>query len=210
MYDKHKILSEIATKRLKVIKEFTELGSGFSIAVRDLSIRGAGDILGSEQAGFIDSVGVELFLNMLNEEISKQQNKEVSKDLKREELISEVPLLDVSTSIDDKYVSEVPLKIEIHKMINSIDSLDNLEKIKLQIEDRFGTVSDDIIIYMYEELFEKKARKLGITKINQTKNFVEVILPPLLTQKIDGEKLFMEANSITRMFRFSMKNRSLN
>lgn len=209
MYDKHKILSEIATKRLKVIKEFTELGSGFSIAVRDLSIRGAGDILGSEQAGFIDSVGVELFLNMLNEEISKQQNKEVSKDLKREELISEVPLLDVSTSIDDKYVSEVPLKIEIHKMINSIDSLDNLEKIKLQIEDRFGTVSDDIIIYMYEELFEKKARKLGITKINQTKNFVEVILPPLLTQKIDGEKLFMEANSITRMFRFSMKNRSL-
>ncbi len=106
------------------------------------------------------SVGVELFLNMLNEEISKQQNKEVSKDLKREELISEVPLLDVSTSIDDKYVSEVPLKIEIHKMINSIDSLDNLEKIKLQIEDRFGTVSDDIIIYMYEELFEKKQENL--------------------------------------------------
>ena len=91
----------------------------------------------------------------------------------------------------------------------NVEELLQREKIKLQIEDRFGTVSDDIIIYMYEELFEKKARKLGITKINQTKNFVEVILPPLLTQKIDGEKLFMEANSITRMFRFSMKNRSL-
>ena len=66
MYDKHKILSEIAVKRLKVIKDFTELGSGFSIAMRDLSIRGAGDFLGKEQSGFIDTVGIDLFMQMLN------------------------------------------------------------------------------------------------------------------------------------------------
>ena len=71
MYNKGKILSEIATKRLNVIKEFTELGSGFKIAMRDLSIRGAGDILGSEQAGFIDSIGIDLYLRMLDEEINK-------------------------------------------------------------------------------------------------------------------------------------------
>ena len=65
MYEEGKILTETATKRLKVIKDFTSLGSGFAIATRDLSIRGAGDILGSEQAGFIDSVGIELFLNMI-------------------------------------------------------------------------------------------------------------------------------------------------
>ncbi len=206
MYDKHKILSEIAIKRLKVIKEFTELGSGFSIAVRDLSIRGAGDILGSEQAGFVDTVGVEMFINMLNEEIQKQKGELVEN---KESSANEIPLLDVTTSIDDKYVSDVPLKIEIHKMINSIDSNEKLDKIKSQIEDRFGKITDELEIYMNEELFEKKARNLGINKINQTKNFVELILPPQLTLNIDGEKLFMGANCISRMFRFSMKNRSL-
>ena len=75
MYDNKKLLSEIAVKRLKVIKDFTELGSGFAIAMRDLSIRGAGDILGSEQAGFIDSIGIELFLEMLNEAVQKLQGK---------------------------------------------------------------------------------------------------------------------------------------
>ena len=64
MYDKNKMLNDMAVKRLNVIKEFTELGSGFSIATRDLSIRGAGDILGAEQSGFIDSIGVELFMDM--------------------------------------------------------------------------------------------------------------------------------------------------
>ena len=74
MYNNRKVLSEIATKRLKVIKDFTELGSGFSIAMRDLSIRGAGDILGGEQSGFIDAIGIELFLEMLNEEVNKLYN----------------------------------------------------------------------------------------------------------------------------------------
>jgi transcription-repair coupling factor (superfamily II helicase) len=77
MYNKGKQLSDIAMKRLNVIKEFTELGSGFAIATRDLSIRGAGDILGSEQAGFIDSVGIDLYLKMLEEEINKKNNNEI-------------------------------------------------------------------------------------------------------------------------------------
>lgn len=206
MYDKRKILSEIAVKRLKVIKDFTELGSGFSIAVRDLSIRGAGNVLGSEQAGFVDTVGIDLFTNMLNDEIKRQKGIEIE-DKQLEE--NETALLDVSTSIDDNYVSDTSIKIEIHKMISSIDSLESFDIIKNQIEDRFGKVTDEMLIYMNEELFEKKARILGIKKINQTKNFIELILPPLLTQKIDGSKLFMGANDISKMFRFSMKNKSL-
>ena len=71
MYDKKKILNETAIKRLKTIKEFTELGSGLSIALRDLSIRGSGDILGSEQSGFIDTVGIDLYTKMINEEVEK-------------------------------------------------------------------------------------------------------------------------------------------
>ena len=80
LYDKHKQLNEIAVKRLKVIKEFTELGSGFRIASRDLSIRGAGDILGAEQAGFINAVGIDLYMKLLEDEIIKLQGIEVKDD----------------------------------------------------------------------------------------------------------------------------------
>ena len=84
MYQEHKVLTETAEKRLKVIKEFTELGSGFSIATRDLSIRGAGDILGSKQAGFIDSVGIDLYLKMLNEEVERLKGNVVEEDSEEE------------------------------------------------------------------------------------------------------------------------------
>lgn len=205
MYKKGRILTDVATKRLNVIKEFTELGSGFAIAMRDLSIRGAGDILGSEQAGFIDSIGVDLFLKMLNEEVNKLKGVKNQS----EESVDSQPLIEVSTTIDDKYVEEEDLKIEIHKMINSIDSNDKLEQIKNEITDRFGNISDEIMIYMYEELFEHFANKLNITKVNQTKNFISITLPVELSNAIDGDKLFVRVCSLTRKFRFSMKSKEL-
>ena len=204
MYNKGKILSDIAQKRLNVIKEFTELGSGFSIAMRDLSIRGAGDILGAEQSGFIDSVGVELFLSMLEEEVNKL------KGIKIEEKDEDnQPLIEVETTIDDKYAKEEDVKIEIHKKINSIDSKEKLDKVKEELKDRFGTIDENIIIYMYEELFEKEMQKLNIKKVNQTKNFISITLTKELTHKIDGELLFLDVITLTRKFRFSMKNDEL-
>ena len=137
MYNKGKILSDIAKKRLNVIKEFTELGSGFSIAMRDLSIRGAGDILGQEQSGFIDTVGVELFLDMLNEEVNKL--KGINIETKE---IDAQPLLEVETTIDDKYAKEEDLKIEIHKKINKIDSLESLNKTKEELEEYLKKFED--------------------------------------------------------------------
>ncbi|MGE5456102.1 MAG: transcription-repair coupling factor [Ignavibacteriales bacterium] len=204
MYDKTKILSEVATKRLKAIKEFTELGSGFAIAMRDLSIRGAGDILGSEQAGFVDTIGVELFLEMLNNEINALKGNIIE-----EKEVSAQPLLDVETSIDDSYVAEEELKIEIHKKINGIDSYERLLETKSTLEDRFGKLSETLIIYMYQEWFEKLANRLNITNIKQTKNFIEITLDPNLTKKINGEFLFIETNRISRMFRLSLKNKRL-
>ena len=204
MYNKNKILSEIAIKRLDVIKQFTELGSGFNIAMRDLSIRGAGDILGSEQAGFIDSVGIELFLNMLNEEVSKLNGKDVNTNSQ-----NDMPLIDVSTSIDDKYINDVDIKIEIHKKINAIDSYDSLEKIKYEIEDRFGKLSENMLIYMYEELFEKMARKINIERVEQNKNFVKLIFNEEFTNKIKVEEIFIEVSKLSRMFRFSMMGKKL-
>jgi len=200
MYDKNKILTEIATKRLKVIKDFTELGSGFAIAMRDLSIRGAGDILGNTQSGFIDTIGIDLFLEMLNEEINKLEGKKIEK---KEE--NPTPLIDVKTAIDDNYVSEEELKIEIHKKINTITSYKKLKEVKEELEDRFGKVSEDLIIYMHEEWFEKLALKIGIKEIKQTKNFIEVILTKELTNKINGEYLFYETTKLSKMFRFKMK-----
>ena len=205
MYQPFKSLSESAVKRLNVIKEFTELGSGFSIATRDLSIRGAGDILGSEQAGFIDSVGIDLYLKMLNDEVSRKKNIEVVE----EETTDSAPLLNVATHIDDNYVSEDELKIEIHRKINEIDSKEKFESIKNELEDRFGKLEDDLIVYMYEEWFEKLAKKLKISNVRQSKNSIEISFPGEVVEKLDTEEIFMDAFYVTNMFRFISRGSNL-
>lgn len=205
MYKKGRVLSEVAQKRLNVIKDFTELGSGFAIAMRDLSIRGAGDILGSEQAGFIDSVGVDLFLKMLKDEIDVLKGNSPTTN----ENDDSQPLVEVSTTIDDNYIKDEDLKIDIHKLINSIDSYETLNNVRFELEDRFGTLSEDIIIYMHEELFEKIAKSLNIVKVNQTKNFISIYLPKNIVSTIESDKLFVKVCSMTRNFRFSMKNNEL-
>ena len=206
MYQPFKSLSENAVKRLNVIKEFTELGSGFSIATRDLSIRGAGDILGSEQAGFIDSVGIDLYLKMLNDEVARKKNIMLEVD---DVDIDKQPLLSVTTHIDDSYVSEDELKIEIHRKINEIDSKEKLNEVRCELEDRFGKINEDIIIYMYEEWFEKLAYKVKVSKVNQTKNSIEMVFPFEVVSKMDTEELFMDAFHVTNMFRFISRGNNL-
>ena len=201
MYKPEKNLNETAVKRLKAIKEFTELGSGFSIAMRDLSLRGAGSILGSEQAGFVDDIGIELFMKMLNEEIDRLNGKEKVE-------VKEMPLLDAPSSVGDDLAIESDMKLLIHKKINSIDSLESLEKVKQELTDRFGKLDDDVIIYMYSEWFEKLANDI-VDKIKVNRNSVDVIFNKNITNKIDGRELFIEVNKLSRMFRFSMKDNSL-
>ena len=205
MYDKNKMLNDVAIKRLNVIKEFTELGSGFSIATRDLSIRGAGDILGSEQAGFIDNIGIELYLKILNEEVARLKGETIEEETVKDEK----PLLNVETHIDDKYVEDTDLKIEIHKKINEIDSYDKLLSIKKELEDRFGKLDEKVITYMYEEWFESLAKKNNVEEVHQTKNFIELIFSQEMSNKIDGEALFYDAFQLSRMFRFQMKHNRL-
>ena len=203
MYKPGKVLGEEAIKRLKAIEEFTELGSGFKIANRDLSIRGAGDILGSEQAGFIDSVGIDLYLKILNDEVRRLKGEEV------EEETNEPPLLNIATHINDTYVSENELKIEIHKLINTIDSYDKLKEVKTEIEDRFGKIDHEMEIYMYEEWFDRIARHAGVIKVNQTKTSVELVFSIEKSKNINGEKLFMSAYSISPYFKFNYHNKCL-
>jgi len=205
MYSKHKFLNDAAIKRLDTIKEFTELGSGFKIAMRDLSIRGAGDILGREQSGFIDTIGIDLYLKMLNEAIRKAKGEVVESE-EEDNKKRDVPLISVSTHIDDNYVSDEELKIEIHKKINEVDSYDNFCKIKEELEDRFGKLNENLIVYMYEEWFSYQAKKLNITEVIDGKNSVDVILPKEVSSKIDGEELFNYAYELSRNFKFNYKN----
>ena len=205
MYHPSKVLTEAAIKRLNVIKEFTALGSGFSIATRDLSIRGAGDILGSEQAGFIDSVGIDLYLKLLNEEVARKKNL----NLPPEEENDSKPLLNVSTHIEDSYVSEDDLKIEIHRKINEIDSKEKLEEVKSELEDRFGRISEDMLIYMYEEWFEKLANVIGLKRVSQTKNSIEMVFPNEVVSKLKVDEVFMDSYNISPSFRFLSRGSNL-
>ena len=210
MYQPFKSLTETAVKRLNVIKEFTELGSGFSIATRDLSIRGAGDILGSEQAGFIDSVGIDLYLRMLNDEINRRNdNIEEVEEVVEETANENKSFLNVTTHIDDSYVQEDDLKIEIHKIINSVDSREKFESVKLELEDRFGKISEDVIIYMYEEWFENLAKKLKVSNVHQNKNSIEIVFPGTVVSKFKVDEIFMDAYYVSNMFRFANKGSNL-
>ena len=204
MYEKNKMLNEIAIKRLNTIKEFTELGSGYRIAMRDLSIRGAGDIFGASQAGFVDSVGISLYMKMIDDEIKRQQGITVE-----EEDTSMTSLLNVSTHISDEYVSDEDIKIEIHQKINEIDSYERLLEIKDELEDRFGKITNDMLVYMYEEWFEKLAQKYNITNVIQTDRMVELTLPEEISNNIKGDKLLIEAMSLTRYFNIKYINKKI-
>ncbi len=198
MYKKEKILSEIAKKRLSAIKEFTELGSGFAIAMRDLSIRGAGNILGNSQSGFVNSIGINLFMDMLKEEITKVKKDE-----------EETSLIEVDTHIEDKVFNGNELKIEIHKKINSIKNESDFESVKEELEDRFGKIHEKVIIYMLEALFEAKAKAVGLKNIRQTKENIEILIRKEELNKIILKDLYVYALNITTNFKFKMIGNNL-
>lgn len=204
MYNHGRILNEIAVKRLQAIKEFTELGSGYRIAMRDLSIRGAGDLLGSEQAGFVDTVGISLYMKMVEEEMMRLRGEEV--EAEDEETKS---LINVETHISDDYVMDEDLKIEIHQKINEIDSYYKLLEIKDELKDRFGQVSSSLEIYMYEEWFEKIARKMNITRVCQTDREIMIELPEEISSQVKGDKLFLEAYNINPKFQLKYENKKI-
>lgn len=204
MYNKNKTLTETVIKRLKVIKEFTELGSGFNIAARDLSIRGAGDILGAEQAGFIDAVGIELYMKMLNNEIKILKGEKIE-----EEKIKQTPLIEVNNHIDNNYVSEEELKLTIHKMINNITNIDSYNDVKKELEDRFGRLDNNMIIYMNEELFESYLRNLEGKILINNDLFIEIVFSKEISEKIDYEDLIVTSLNISKDIIFSYKDNKL-
>src|SRR5690554_3238370 len=184
MYEGNKSLTDEAYKRLKSLEEFTELGSGYKIALRDLAIRGAGDILGSEQSGFIDSVGYEMYMQLLDEVI---HNKEVLK-------IEEDGEIYANRTVSESYISEDSIRIEIHKRINKLSTSKELVDLKLELEDRFGKFSVELETYMYEKLFKRLAHRIGKYEVNKTKNEFKITFDKATSDQINGENLFKAAS----------------
>ena len=207
MYDNYKELNDIAIKRLNTIKEFTELGSGFKIAMRDLSIRGAGDILGSEQSGFIDTIGIELYLKMLKDAVDKIKGNYVEEEV--DDNLDNRSLIDVDTHIEDSYIKDDDLKIDIHKKINEVNSIEKFNEVKAVLEDRFGKISREMEIYMYEEWFEKLANKFGIKRVKQTKTMVDMELSEEISKRINGEELFTLSYEISKKFKLGFKDNKI-
>lgn len=160
-YRKDKVLSETAEKRLKAIKEFTEFGSGFKIAMRDLEIRGAGNLLGTQQHGHMAAVGYDLYTRLLEESI-----RELSGD-EREEFIETTIEIPINAYIPDDYIEDQVLKIEMYKKIASIENVEDKMDMEEEMTDRFGDIPKSLENLVNIAYIKALAKKVRITNIKQ-------------------------------------------
>lgn len=165
-YRRDKILTEVAEKRLKAIKDFTELGSGFKIALKDLEIRGAGNMMGASQHGHMAAIGYDLYCKMLEDTI-----KQVKGEIEEEPIETTVDLK-VDAYIPSDYIKDETQKIEIYKKIAAIDSYDDMIDIKDELEDRYSTISKSIYNLINIAYIRSIGKKLGIEEIKESGNEV--------------------------------------
>ena len=199
MYEPRKVLTTEAEKRLETIKEFTELGSGFKIAMRDLSIRGAGDLLGPEQSGFINSVGIDMYMQILEEtltELKGEKGKQSQKTTLGSKVIS-------NRYIPENYELSEDVKIELHNKIAGIESKEDLENLKQEFIDRFGPINEDLLVYMYEKLFYSLCNKASVEKLDIKPKLVVLTLSKEKSQSVDGEYVYRTAYSLSNNFLLS-------
>jgi len=186
-YRKDKILSEVAEKRLKAIKEFTELGSGFKIAMKDLEIRGAGNLLGSQQHGHMALIGYDLYCKLLEDTIRTLKGEEI------QETIETSIDINIDAFISDKYIGNERHKLEIYKKIASIRELQDAYDVEEEIEDRFGTIPQpvyNLISIAYIKSLGQNLKISNITEADEGYKFEfdsNYKLNPLLISKVIEE-----------------------
>ena len=160
-YKRDKMLTEVAEKRLKAIKEFTEFGSGFKIAMRDLEIRGAGSLMGEIQHGHMEQIGYDMYCELLNQ---------VVKEIKGEEIIEEIDVqidLDVTSYIPEEYISNSNSKIEIYQKIALCKNEDDLQNITDEIIDRYGQMPYEVENLLDIARIKSLAKEKYVLKISQ-------------------------------------------
>ncbi|PKL13670.1 MAG: transcription-repair coupling factor [Spirochaetae bacterium HGW-Spirochaetae-8] len=179
-YPELRVLSEVAVKRLKVISENTELGSGFKIAMKDMEIRGTGNLLGREQSGQLASVGLEMYLRILDEaiaELTREGGIEESKEVFLE--------LDYSGFIPDSYISEPSVKFDVYKKIASINTDVQLQALTAEMEDRFGVMPEVVSNLLYIAELKIICRKLSIYHLKERNGMVTVEFSKVKNISID-------------------------
>ena len=202
LHPANKVLNETAEERLQAIKEFTELGSGFKIAMRDLNIRGAGNLLGKQQHGFIDSVGFDLYSQMLEEAVNEKRGiKEEAPD---------VPDVEVELNLDAylpaEYIQNEQAKIEIYKKLRKVETEDQLMDIKDELIDRFNDYPTEVERLLDIVEIKTHALHAGITKIKDMGKQIQIFLSEKSTADIDGEALFKNTQPLGRTMKVGVEN----
>ena len=191
MYQPNKVLTEVSEKRLEAIKDFTELGSGFKIAMRDLAIRGAGNLLGKQQHGFIDSVGYDLYTQMLNEAVNRKRGK---KALQKTD--SEISL-QIEAYLPASYIEDPRQKIDIYKRIRQFENKEQYLELQADLLDRFGQYPSEVANLLEIGLIKMWADLALVAEIKQTKQQITVILSQQATKLLDAQSL-LKATAKTR------------
>ncbi|WP_341775377.1 transcription-repair coupling factor [Staphylococcus pasteuri] len=202
LHPTNKVLTETAEERLQAIKEFTELGSGFKIAMRDLNIRGAGNLLGKQQHGFIDSVGFDLYSQMLEEAVNEKRG------IKEE--IPDTPEVEVELNLDAylpaEYIQNEQAKIEIYKKLRKVESEEQLMDIKDELIDRFNEYPVEVERLLDIVEIKTHALHAGITKIKDLGKQIQILLSEKSTTDIDGEALFKNTQPLGRSMKVGVEN----
>ncbi len=181
MYEKDKVLKEIAEKRLQAIKQFTQLGAGFKIAMRDLEIRGAGNLLGAQQHGHMEAIGYDLYCKMLSEAVSLEKGEEVPEEFETSIEIK------INAYIPYEYIPDEMQKLDIYKKIALIKNEKDFTDIQEEIEDRYGEVPGIVDNLLNIALIKSKAHALGIESVKELGK--EILFEYKQDAKIDKEKL---------------------
>ena len=195
MYEPFQSLSEVSEKRLEALKEFTELGAGFKIAMRDLSIRGAGDLLGSQQHGFIDSVGFDLYSQLLQEAVLRKQGKQP--EAEREVVLD----LGLDAYIPSTYIQAERLKIEMYKRLREANSEAEVDEIEDDLMDRFGEYPDEVSYLITAVRIKIAARQAQVQKISVTPRALTITMTP------EGSRYYQPNDYLQAMSEVKMKAR---
>ncbi|HEV4325897.1 TPA: transcription-repair coupling factor [Streptococcus pneumoniae] len=209
MYRPEKSISEVSEKRLEAIKGFTELGSGFKIAMRDLSIRGAGNLLGKSQSGFIDSVGFELYSQLLEEAIAKRNgNANANTNANTRTKGNAELILQIDAYLPDTYISDQRYKIEIYKKIRQIDNRVNYEELQEELIDRFGEYPD-VVAYLLEiGLVKSYLDKVFVQRVERKDNKITIQFEKV-TQRLFLAQDYFKALSVTNLKAGIAENKGL-
>ncbi len=172
-------LSEIATKRLEAIRQYTEFGSGFKIAMADLEIRGAGDVLGSQQHGHMESVGYDMYLKLLSNAVSEENGEELPQD-DSECLVD----LQVGAHIPENYIESLSQRLQIYRRIASIKTQEDCDDVFDELLDRYGEPPKAVLGLIDIALLRQRAHTAGITEINDKTGNMHLFLSSIDLEKI--------------------------